>query len=292
MPRIRAALVLLLLALAPAAGAAEDAIAIASLASAREAGAPASLPAALFRPSGPGPFPALVALHGCGGLRLRSGALDPRFADWGARLASLGYVVVFPDSLAPRGLREICTRGERAIGPTRGRPEDAFAARAWLASQPYVEAGRIGIIGWSNGASTVLSVIDASRPPPPDAGGTFQAAVAFYPGCRTARRSGRWSTRTPLAILMGDADDWTAPGPCRELAAVARRSGEPVTIALYPGAHHAFDHPDLPLRLRHGLAFTASRSGTATLGTDPAGRADAIRRVPEFLAATLGRRSP
>lgn len=291
MPRILSAVAVLLLALTVPvqARAADEAIEIPTLASARAAGAPPNLQAALFRPSGPGPFPALVALHGCGGLRLRSGALDARAADWGARLAAIGYVVVFPDSFATRGVREICTQANRVVSPTRGRPEDAFAARAWLAQQPFVDAGRIGVVGWSNGASTVLTVIDASRPLPPDSGGAFQTAIAFYPGCRTALRSGRWSARGPLAIFMGDADNWTAPAPCVDLVAAAEQRGEAVAITLYPGAHHDFDHPNLPLRERRGLAFTVSQAGTATLGTDPAGRADVLQRVPTFLAATLGR---
>jgi hypothetical protein len=44
----------------------------------------------------------------------------------------------------------------------------------------------------------------------------------------------------------------------------------------------------MELRVRGGVGATAS--GTATLGTDPAGREDALRRVPEFLAARLAPR--
>ena len=275
--------------LAVAAGAAEQRIEIPSLASARAAGAPAVLDAALFRPDGRGPFPAIVALHGCAGLMQRSGALDGRFADWGARLAGLGYVVLFPESFTPSGVREICTRADRDVGPTRGRPEDAYAALAWLAAQPDVRADAIGVIGWSNGGSTVLSVIDAARALPPDAGATFRAAAALYPGCRTALRARAWAARVPLAIFIGGADDWTPAAPCSELAAAARRRGQNVEITLYPGAHHDFDHPGMRLHLRRGLAFTANGAGTAMLGTDPAARADVLLRLPAFLAATLGR---
>ena len=41
----------------------------------------------LLRPKGRGPFPAVVALHGCGGLWKRnSKVLTSRHADWGKRL--------------------------------------------------------------------------------------------------------------------------------------------------------------------------------------------------------------
>ncbi len=48
---------------------------------------------------------------------------------------------------------------------------------------------------------------------------------------------------------------------------------------------HGFDAPDSPLRVRQNVAGT--RSGTATIGTDPVARADAIQRVPAYLAARL-----
>jgi hypothetical protein len=41
----------------------------------------------LYRPDGPGPFPAVVALHGCGGIR-------PRLHQWAATLHQWGYVVL------------------------------------------------------------------------------------------------------------------------------------------------------------------------------------------------------
>src|SRR4051812_16790069 len=44
------------------------------------------LRAVLYRPAGRGPFPSVIALHGCAGLHDRSGALSPRHADWAARL--------------------------------------------------------------------------------------------------------------------------------------------------------------------------------------------------------------
>src|SRR3989304_2896494 len=43
--------------------------------------------AAVFRPSGPGPFPVLVAFHGSGGL-------GRPFLDWAGKFTAFGYVVV------------------------------------------------------------------------------------------------------------------------------------------------------------------------------------------------------
>src|ERR1700754_4284694 len=68
--------------------------------SALTGGAPTQLPGYLFRPQGPGPFPAVVAMHGCNGISApRQRIFARRHADWGERLASLGYVVLLPDSV-------------------------------------------------------------------------------------------------------------------------------------------------------------------------------------------------
>ena len=96
--------------------------------------------------------------------------------------------------------------------------------------------------------------------------------------------SGRWRARLPLLILIGAADDWTPAPPCQALAAAGAAAGDRVSITVYPGAYHDFDHPNLPVRVVKGLAFAGSGNGTAHTGTDPAAREDALKRVPAFLA--------
>ena len=56
-------------------------------------------------------------------------------------------------------------------------------------------------------------------------------------------------------------------------------------IVTYPNAFHGFDTPNSPVRVRRDIATTPT--GTATVGTDPQARADAIARVPEYLARHL-----
>jgi dienelactone hydrolase len=233
-----------------------------------------------YRPIGTGPFPAVVALHGCGGLYDRNGALNARHADWGERLAAQGFLVLLPDSFGSRGLGSQCRTTGREIRPGRERAADADAAKAYLQDRPDVKPTAVSVLGWSNGGSTVLYVAGArvsdDRPP-------FARAVAFYPGCRALADRG-WRDRVPLQILVGGADDWTGAAACQSLAAAAQARGEPVAITVYPGAYHDFDHPDLPIRERRGLAHSVAGDGVAHIGTDPAARADALIRVPAFLA--------
>ena len=232
--------------------------------------------AQLLRPSGTRASPAIVALHGCSGLLNSKGHLRSRELDWANRLLEAGYVVLFADSFTARGVREICTARQRTIFP-KDRAEDAAAAAEWLAKQPFVDKSRMALMGWSHGAMAVLWTV---RPGFLGTPAPFKTAVAFYPGCRQIARQPDWRPSLPLTVLIGSADDWTEPGPCRELA---QRTG--FRFIEYPGAYHDFDAPDRPVRVRKGLG--AVKRGEAHVGTDPAARAAAIEEVMGILRAGL-----
>jgi dienelactone hydrolase len=244
------------------------------------------LTAALYRPAGPGPHPAVIALHGCGGLfGATSGRPTARHDDWGRRLAAQGFLVVMPDSFASRGLGSQCGVASRSVRAGRERVADVAATRAWLQKRADVRPAAISLVGWSNGGSTVLAAVRADRKPG-DTAPDFAKAVAFYPGCRVQAETVSFRARMPLLILIGAADDWTPPEPCEALARAAELRGEPVEITVYPDAFHDFDHPNREQTERSGVAFStgARGAGKATVGTNVAARADALARVPAFLA--------
>lgn len=238
------------------------------------------VPALLGVPSGRGPHPAVVLLHGCGGRDNRAGQLQDRHAEWAELLRARGYAVLLPESFAARGQGSQCGVRDRAILPWRERRADAIGARIFLAGQPGIDPQRIALLGWSHGGSTVLASADAGADP-----SGYAAFVAFYPGCTRVAGQAGWTPSAPLLLLVGAADDWTPAHPCRALANAA---GPRIALVDYPGAFHGFDAPNQPLRLRTGLAFTARGDGTAHVGTDPAARADALARVPAWLDARLG----
>ena len=241
-----------------------------------------TLRAILARPAGNGPFPAVIALHGCAGLFSRDGSLSPRHVDWADRLVEKGFVVLMPDSFGSRGAKSQCRTAHRVTRPSRERVSDALAARAYLQSRADVQAKALALLGWSNGGSTVLYAVQKNRAPKDDKP-DFAKAIAFYPGCRVPAERGKWHARLPLLILIGAADDWTPAAPCESLASTAKAAAEPVSIVAYPGAYHDFDHPDLPVHTVKGLAYTGSGTGIAHTGTNPAARQDALMRVPAFL---------
>ena len=92
------------------------------------------LHALLMAPDGAGPFPAVVAMHGCSGLTTSRGRLTRRHRDWADRLVSNGFVVLLPDSYTSRNLGPQCRHGERAVRPARERVSDAKAALRYLQS--------------------------------------------------------------------------------------------------------------------------------------------------------------
>jgi dienelactone hydrolase len=230
-----------------------------------------TLRALLALPEGPARGATIIALHGCGGLarpemRLR---LPAREADWAARLTEAGHPVLFPDSFGSRGQGEQCSTPE-AISPRHARRADAHAAATWALAQPWSQPGGVVLLGWSHGGSTTLA---AAGQPAPE--GLLRAAIAYYPGC--GQLSG-WQPAVPTLMLLGGADNWTAPGPCRRLGRDGRAE-----VETYAGAAHGFDHPGQPVR-----SFTLSGGRMVTTGTDPAGRAASIARVEGFLATHGG----
>jgi dienelactone hydrolase len=209
-------------------------------------------------------------------------------------LLRAGYIVLFPDSLSPRGLRELCTirAGERPVDPARRRL-DALGALRWLASQPGVARNRIALMGWSHGGTTALATIDAAHREvlrfrrTDDSMPFFRAAIAFYPGCTPALRDHEWTPAVPTRILIGASDDWTPAKPCEDLAARARERRWPLETTVYAGAHHGFDAPRGKVVHRLDVPNGVNPGQGVHVGPDPEARRDANRIVAEFLRALL-----
>lgn len=239
-----------------------------------------TLHAQLYRPRGSGPFPAVVALHDCGGIDRPSASAAQLYGEWASLLSEKGFVVVFPNSYGSRGLGPQCRVRQTKVRASRERVADANAAWRWLASQSFVRPEHISLLGWSSGAIATLWAVRPNAPR--DGSADFRSAVALYPGCRRLRQT-EWSARVPTLILIGNADDWTPASTCQQMVADARGRSARVVIVVYPGAQHEFDRANTPVRLRTGLVHTADPRGRAHRGTSPDARADALKRVPQWL---------
>jgi dienelactone hydrolase len=250
-------------------------------------GAPRLIPAAEVRPDGPGPFPAVVLMHGCHGV-----AASTR--DWAQWFRAHGYVALIVDSWAPRGIRDGCVPGPDI--PSTERFDDAVGALRWLQGRSYVDGGHVGVIGWSNGGVFAMAVVNgpslrrarARGVEMPEPG--FQAAVAMYPGGCYSLVSER--VVRPLLLLIGDADDWTLPGECARMVEAMRSRGADATIVRYPGAVHYFDVAGQPRVVLPEVENRNKPGGCcgATVGHDDAADADAHRQIEAFFRRHLGRR--
>jgi dienelactone hydrolase len=240
------------------------------------------LHAQLYKPDGDGPFPVVIALHGCGGLAAgRSEQVAPRYRDWAEQLIKGGKAVLLPDSYGSRELGPQCRVGERRVHARRERVADIMAARQWLVQQPWAAHDRISLMGWANGASALLWAVRpqlSSRGAEPD----FRSAVAFYPDCRVSAGLG-WSARIPTLVLIGAKDDVSSPPACRQMIDGARGRSALVRIVVYPGAYHDFDRANFPLHVASSTS-DAALPERGHLGTDPEARADSQKRVAEWLA--------
>ena len=239
------------------------------------------LQAQLYKPDGDGPFPVVIALHGCGGPAGHSEPVQPRYRDWAEQLLKAGNAVLLPDSYGSRELGSQCRVNERRVLARRERVVDVMASRQWLVQQPWAARNRISLLGWGNGASALLWAVRpqlSSRGVEPD----FRSAIAFYPDCRLSSGLG-WSARVPTLLLIGAKDDVSSPPACRQMVDGARGRSALARIVVYPGAYHDFDRANLPL---HAIGGTgdATVPEKGHVGTDAEARADSQKRVAEWLA--------
>jgi dienelactone hydrolase len=241
----------------------------------------AVLQAQLYKPEGNGPFPVVIALHGCGGLAGHSEPIQTRYRDWAEQLIKDGKAVLFPDSYGSRDLGPQCRVRERRISARRERVADILAARKWLMQQTWVARDRISLLGWANGASALLWAV---RPQlllhhaEPD----FRSAIAFYPDCRLSSGLG-WSARVPTLVLIGAKDDVSSPPACRQMVEGAHGRSALTRIVVYPSAYHDFDRANLPVQAI-GPSADAADPEKGHVGTDAEALADSQKRVAEWLA--------
>jgi len=213
-------------------------------------------------PNPAAPYPAVVVLHGCGGISSHSARIADRIGSW-------GYVTLAVDSLGSRGSG--ITSG--CSGRSLDQAFDAYAALHYLSQLDFVDAARVAVIGQSMGGSAALYAVDR------ELGAQyfeerFRAAIAYYPNCVPEA-----SMTAPTLVLIGEADEWNQAEQCREMVKHARADGATIALTVYPGVHHAFDVAELTPGMRS--------LGRWVEYDEPAAR-DAEHKVRAFLAANVG----
>lgn len=234
--------------------------------------------AELYVPDGPGPFPGVLLLH-------TSGGLQPADLDTAQELADEGYVCLVPAFMAAYHLtyesrRDTFDRYGDAVFA------DLIQALGTLKSDPHVQGGNVGAIGFSNGGYFAVWLALT---------GHVQAAVSYY-GAYTAGGSDVDEKRyrslvgpaaAPILILHGE-DDTTVPvAAARRLAAMLAGAGAPYQLQIYPATGHSFDRGEIAVKLGTKSVNARSLRGAST--GDDAAAADAWAQTLAYFRTYLQR---
>lgn len=211
--------------------------------------------AAVFRPSGQGPFPLVVELHGDAGLK----DVDVK---WAARLAAAGFVSVAgcwqysaaPSAGPPNTMQwyelniTLVACPKLVVGSV-----DAIAGLIGAGQrQPGVRTDGIGLYGMSAGGEMALQIVAARK--------DIRAAALDSPGVVGAPSPS--SINTPVLILAGTADANVPFADQKHYVEALQQAGKDVAWHYYEGGRH-------------------------TLILDPSNNADAASRIIDFLAHHL-----
>jgi dienelactone hydrolase len=203
--------------------------------------------------------PAVVMMHGRAGAYstradgvFDASTLSQRHQFWGRLWSEHGYIAILVDGFGPRGYPQGFPRFSYQNRPAElnevtVRPLDAYGALSYLRSRADVIADRIGLQGWSNGASAALATMAVDAPgiaePTPASG--FRAALVFYPACGLKGKfdSNGYRPYAPVRVFHGSADEEVSAKRCVALVERSRAQGGEIDLRLYRGATHSFDDP-------------------------------------------------
>jgi carboxymethylenebutenolidase len=222
--------------------------------------------AAIAAPDGGGPYPGVIVIHEIFGLNRDICAIT-------ARVASLGYIALAPDLYDGPGTRALCiARTLMTLSRGRGRAfDDLEAARMHLASQPGVDASRMGVIGFCMGGGFAL--LYAVRAP-------LGVAATFYGD--VPKSPDRLRGVCPVLGGYGERDKMFA-SQGKRLERLLTDLGVDHDVKLYPGAGHSY------MSRHDGVLAKLAARGPMRVGYNAAAAEDSWRRIDSFFASHLGR---
>lgn len=247
---------------------------------------------ALYKPTGDGPFPALVLQHQCSGLG-HGKRQNQAMLEWARRAVHHGYVVLLIDSFSQRGVESVCMGPQGGVTPMRG-VRDALQAAAYLGKFDFVDKTRIAHAGYSWGAMMGLGLSSKHWAEALGDGARFSAAVAFYPVCSglTLRNGAPLEILNPdidrpLLVLMGEADTEGPAADCVARLQAAKDAGAPVQWHVYPDTTHCWDCQNL-----NNFSKTDVRGHQVVYHYSQQATEDSERRLFDFLDQALQIKRP
>lgn len=232
----------------------------------------------LLKPPGFDPrrkYPVIVYVYGGPAAQTVTNSWPGRGDHFFSRyLAQQGFVVFSLDNRGtPRRGQEFLSALFRAQGTVE--VEDQLNGVAWLRAQPWVDATRIGVHGWSNGGYITLMLLARSRE-------AYACGVAGAPVTDWALYDTHYTERymdhprdnpqgyaqarvmthiegltEPLLLIHGMADDNVLFSNSTVLMAALQQRAQPFELMTYPGAKHGLRGSDALHRYRMTEAFFA-----------------------------------
>jgi len=194
----------------------------------------------VWKPSGDGPFPALLWNHGSEKLPGSVDSVAPYFVN-------KGYVFFVPhrrgqgrspgpyimDELNMAGSRLSGERGRREIELHETHLEDQLAALQYLQALPYVDKNRIAVMGFSfGGIQTMLAV---ERGPGYRVAVNCSGAAESWKGSSSLRsRLTTAASKATIPVFFLQAENDHDLTPNRVLSEEVRKAGKPVEAKVYP----------------------------------------------------------
>ena len=172
---------------------------------------------------------------------LSSGGVGKTDKWWQKQFLKEGYAVLQIDQYTNRGLslRTGLTKSQIGISDM-SYLSDLYAGVRYLKEHPQIDPDRIALFGrsWGGGVQ-VFTMMDWYRNHW-GKGLDIAARIALYPACYVTI-----DNPTPTAgktlFLLGEKDDWNAPGQCIDFASRVQSAGGDVTVDVLEGAVHNFD---------------------------------------------------
>ena len=232
----------------------------------RKDGKPITLAGELrFPRSGTDRLPAVVLLHGSGGI-------NGGVTDWAQDLNAMGVATFVVDSFTGRGI--VNTINDQSQLGRLAMIVDAYRALDVLSKHPRIDPARIMLMGFSRGGQSALYAsmkrfqIVYEAP-----GEEFAAYLPFYADCGYTYRNDEDVANRPIRLFHGSADDYNPIASCRAYVARLKAAGKDVVLTEYAGAVHVFDWQALtkPLKLekaqRTGQCALAERQDRVIINT-------------------------
>lgn len=210
---------------------------------------------AVFKPKGEGPFPAVVLVHTCGGIK------DAHMRRHATEMLEKNFVVLMQDSFGPRGMQDCGPNNQNGITAVVG-VNDAYAALAHLSKYPFVDKNRIYQAGYSWGGFVATLLASSGLAEIFDAPARFRATVSNYSPCKfSGRELITKMTDKPVLMLMGEKDTETPSSTCFPWLEELKAAGKPVKWHVYPNATHGWDKEG---QGQHGYFFHEETTQDAT----------------------------